>query len=54
MSKLEAFDIGVLGAAVVYVLTYRDTRIAAFLEDPRWNWTVFVWDVVLSCCVAVS
>ena len=47
VSAYKAFPIGVAGAFVVYYLLYRETRFLAFIQNPRQNWRVLVFDLVV-------
>jgi hypothetical protein len=47
LSWLQAFGIGVLGALLVYLLLYRDTRLNDFISDPKQRWKILVWDLTL-------
>jgi hypothetical protein len=43
----QAFGTGVLGALVVYLALYRETRIRTFLREPRKHWNMLVFDLVV-------
>ena len=47
LPAFEAFYIAVLGALTGYILLYRETRIAEFSRNPKQNWKVLVFDLVL-------
>lgn len=47
MGSLNIFLSGVAGAFVVYILMYRETRIAGFASNPRENWTILFIDLVV-------
>jgi hypothetical protein len=47
LPPIEAFYIAVLGALTGYILLYRETRIAEFSKNPKQNWKVLVFDLVL-------
>ena len=42
-----AFGIGILGALLGYIILYRNTRLEAFAKDPKHNWNVLLFDVVV-------
>jgi hypothetical protein len=43
----EAFAIGLLGALTGYIVLYRQTRLAEFAKNPRQNWKVLAFDLLL-------
>lgn len=47
MDSHSAFFIGMLGAFVIYVALYRDTRIKKFIENPKTNLRVLTFDLLL-------
>lgn len=47
MPKIDAFFIALLGALVVYFLTYRDDRIKRFLKNPKKEWNIFLFDLII-------
>lgn len=47
MESYSAFSVGMLGALVIYLMLYRETRIRKFLENPMTNWRVLIFDLVL-------
>ena len=47
LEGLARFGIGIAGAAVVYIVMYRESRLAAFAQDPAANWKLLVVDVFL-------
>jgi hypothetical protein len=44
------------GAIVLYLVTYRDTRLKAFSQNPKNEWRVLVFDLFgfLACAVLVT
>jgi hypothetical protein len=47
MGNWECFGLGIVGAFVVYVCLYRESRILLFLKNPRQEWKVFLVDLLL-------
>jgi hypothetical protein len=47
LSSSHAFFIGVLGALLGYFVLYRDSRIADFVKNPRQNWRLLLFDIVI-------
>ena len=47
MSQMNAFFVGVLGALLGYLLLYRETRIAEFVQSPSKNVRVLLCDLIV-------
>lgn len=47
MDSYQIFFVGMFGALVIYYALYRNTRIIKVIENPRDNWRVLTFDLLL-------